>query len=187
MSAPRLRRLQADYDRLLVEFYEHPYVAIQPLGSLPPERYRVTYKLQGAIWDEEREVPKRVTEHVVLITLTDDYPRHEPVCVVESGHFHPNIGEKYGIPNYICIGDVWSPTQELWQTVAKIGEMLQYRIYNVDSPLNPLAARWAMDWEDEYLPLGDRDLLQPEIDINLGDESAAATTVLAPEQLRESS
>src|SRR4051794_13391392 len=103
MTTPRMRRLAADYQRLLVEFYEHPLVHIDALGTAPPERYRVTYRVEGAVWDAERGLPVRAHEHTVLITLNDGYPRKEPECVVESGHFHPNIGLKYGVPDYICI------------------------------------------------------------------------------------
>ncbi len=170
MSRPRLRRLQADYESLLRVYYEHPAVSIEPLTPAPPDRYRIVYRVAGATWDAERGVPVRVHEHHVLLVLPEDYPRHEPVFVVESGHFHPNIGEKYGMPDYVCIGDVWTPTQEIWQIVAKVGEMLQYRIYNVNSPLNPLAARWAMDNED-LLPLGGLDIYLPEIDLCFGPES----------------
>lgn len=168
MSAPRLRRLAADYQRLQEEFYDHPRVHIEPIGPQPPERYRITYDVTSAVWDAERSVPVKAYRHVVLVTLPSDYPRHEPVCVVESGHFHPNIGEKYGIADYICIADVWSPTQELWETVAKIGDILQFKICNPKNPLDSLAARWAMDNED-LLPLSDEPMFQSDVPIVIGN------------------
>jgi ubiquitin-protein ligase len=166
---PRLRRLDADFNRVMIEFMDHPMVHVEPLGPVPPERYHVSYDVPGARWDEATDGPMRCDHFEVLITLTQDYPRREPVCTMLSPVFHPNIGEKYGIDDYICINDVWTPTQELFQVVAKVGEILQYQTYNVDSPLDTLAARWAMDYP-ELLPLGDVTLYQGEAPVVLGDE-----------------
>jgi ubiquitin-protein ligase len=65
--------------------------------------------------------------------------------------FHPNFGE------YVCIADFWSPAQSLADIVMDVGLMLQWQKYNVQSPLNAVAADWAVKHRDE-LPVGTIDL-----------------------------
>ncbi len=67
-----------------------------------------------------------------------DYPRRPPFCRMITPVFHPNID-----PQKICIGDHWSAGQSLAHLVVRIGEMLCYQSYNVQSPLNAKAAAWA--------------------------------------------
>ena len=52
--------------------------------------------------------------------------------------YHPNIA-----PHAICIGDHWSAGESLATLIARIGEIITFQSYNVKSPLNGEAARWA--------------------------------------------
>jgi hypothetical protein len=62
---PRLRRLQADFELIRDVFSGHPHVRVEPLGSrLPPETYRIEYRLRGL-----RLVGEQHTE--VLLTDAD--------------------------------------------------------------------------------------------------------------------
>ena len=90
MSAPRLRRLAADYESVRAEFSGHPHVHIEPLGpQRPPEAYRVTFRVRGLRLDGNQ--PVAVDEHQVEIRLPLGYPREKPLCYALTPVFHPNI------------------------------------------------------------------------------------------------
>src|SRR3954447_234423 len=162
---PRLRRLAADYQALRSEFSGHRHVQIDPLGPLPPEGYRVTYRVPGLRLQGEQPVP--VSEHVVEIRLPLGYPREQPYVVPLTPVFHPNVGEHY------CIADYWSAGEGLVDVVTKVGDMIQYRIFNTRSPLNAVAAYWA-DQHPEVFPVGNVELGQPELEISLTPSASAA-------------
>lgn len=173
---PRQRRLTADAERLRTEFSGHQLVSVQPIGFDPPEQYRVVFRLPGVTLDPASAQPVVTHEHRVLITLPARYPRDKPYCIAETPVFHPNFGAAAG--DEICIGDYWTPSQTLVDIIAKIGDMLQFKTYNVKSPLNAVAAQWVAQ-NEQVFPLGDASLFQAEPEINLGPaaEAAGSTTI----------
>lgn len=162
MSSPRLRRLASDHEALRADFSGHPVVEIEPVGALPPQAYRVSYRVPGLALEGEQ--PVRVEEHRVEIHLPAGYPREQPYCVPLTPIFHPNVGAHY------CINDYWSAGESLSDVVAKIGAMIQYRIYNTKSPLDSTAAYWA-EQHPELFPVGDVDFGQPEVQVEIGERS----------------
>ncbi len=156
----RLRRLYADYQQIRNDFTGHPYVDVQPIRGNPPEAYRVAYHVKGLELDERSNRPRIRTEHVASIYLHRDYPREKPKCVLETPIFHPNFG------SYICIDDYWAAGETLADVIIQIGQMIQYQSYNPKSPLNAVAARWATQ-NDDLFPIGNADLYQPDLDIDL--------------------
>jgi predicted Zn finger-like uncharacterized protein len=138
MSTVRLRRLQADYQRLQEFVKRHPRVElIQAVGS-PPEQYQLQYQIRSLRQKDDRLV--EADTHLVEITLPRNYPRVPPQCRMLTPIFHPNIA-----PHAICIGDHWSAGEPLSSLVARIGELLAYQSYNTKSPLNGEAARWTSE------------------------------------------
>jgi ubiquitin-protein ligase len=165
----RIRRLYADYQKILDEFTGHPHIEVTPIQGDPPEAYQVIYRLIGLRLDRATNRPVRVREHRARIYLHQSYPREKPKCVMDTECFHPNIGP------YICIDDYWAAGESIADVIIQIGEMIQYRNYNTKSPLNPIAARWA-EQNRRLLPVGDVDLYQPDVDIDLlGAPSHAQT------------
>jgi ubiquitin-protein ligase len=166
---PRQRRLQADFQKIMTGFAGHPHVAVEGVGPQPPERYRIIYNVPGLRLGTDNRV-QRVTQHLVEIQLPAGYPREKPYCTVADPVFHPNFGA------HICIADHWSPSQSLLDVIVQIGDMLQYKTFNTRSPLNAVAARWAVEHVDE-LPLAALDLfpLEPEIQLH-----GATNTTPAP-------
>lgn len=165
MSSPRLRRLMADYALIRDEFTGSRYVQVQPVAGNPPERYLVTYRVRGLRWDAQRNCPVEQGLHKADIYLGAEYPREKPKCVMLTEIFHPNFG------SYICIGDHWAAGETLADVIVQIGDMIQYREYNVKSPLNAIAAQWASQ-NRRFLPVGNVELRQgePEIKLSLGPE-----------------
>ena len=150
MSSPRIRRLESEYQNLRLRFDGHPYVSVEPLGVLPPEQYRVVYRVPSLRLDaQNRPVISEVT--VVNFQLPANYPKEKPHAVANEVVFHPNFGD------YVCIADFWSPAQSLVDIILEVGEMLQWQKYNILSPLNAVAADWAVS-QMQNMPVGRIDL-----------------------------
>jgi predicted Zn finger-like uncharacterized protein len=145
MSTVRLRRLTADYEKLYDYVERHRKLKLLEAVGDPPERYQIEYRI-ASLRQVDGEL-QTVKSHRIEITLPRNYPRTAPQCRMLTPIFHPNIA-----PHAICVGDHWSAGEPLWSIVARIGEMIAYQSYNVKSPLNGEAARWAQEHQDE-LPL----------------------------------
>jgi len=171
---PRLRRLQSDYDAVREAFSGHPHVAVQPRGTRrPPESYLVSFRLTGLWLDGEQ--PDYRDEHEVELMLPRGYPAEKPYCVPLTPVFHPNVRD------YFCIADYWAAGTTLVDVIVKLGDMLQWRIYNPASPLDAIAAKWAVEQEPSGLfPVGDVDLGLPDVQVALRAPSTSGAPVLAP-------
>lgn len=154
MSTVRLRRLQADYQKLQDYVNRHPRVQLIQADGDPPERYQVQYQIRSLRQKDDRLV--EADTHLVEIMLPLSYPRTPPQCRMLTPIFHPNIA-----PHAICIGDHWSAGEPLAAIVARIGELIAYQSYNTKSPLNGEAARWTTE-NLEQLPLDAVQMLPEE-------------------------
>jgi ubiquitin-protein ligase len=163
---PRLRRLQSDYELVRETFSGHPHVCVEPRGSrLPPEIYRVEFRLRGIYLKGNQ--PDYRDLHTVEIMLPRNYPAAKPYVVPLAPIFHPNIGE------FFCIADHWAAGTTLADVIANLGDMIQWRVYNVASPLDPIAARWAIEQESAGLfPIDNVDLGVADIDVKILAESS---------------
>jgi ubiquitin-protein ligase len=159
-ESPRSRRLAADCQQLYTAFSGHPFIRVEAVGSQPPEHYRIIYDVPGLWLDPVTNHLVQRGQHVVELFLPLEYPREKPYCTTPNPIWHPNFG------NYICIADYWSPGQALVDVVVQIGEMILFKIYNTSSPLNALAARWAMQ-NGASIPLAEIELLPREPEIRL--------------------
>lgn len=179
---PRLRRLQADFEHVRDVYSGHPHVQITPLGDrLPPEGYKVVYRLRGL--HLEGDQPEVRDVHPVEIMLPLKYPAEKPYAVPLEPIFHPNIRE------YFCVADYWAAGTTLVDVIAKIGDMIQWRIYNPASPLDAIAARWAVEQDGRNLfPIGNVDLGVADFDIALlstGERDAVEVPPPLDAQLRQ--
>lgn len=153
MPSPRLNRLANDYSQLRMRFDGHPNIWVEPVGPHPPEAYNIIFDLPTLVPDPSRPSNKpRVSERtLVSLSLPQGYPKEKPRATTHEPIFHPNFSD------YICIADFWSPAQSLSDIVLDIGQMLQWQKYNIHSPLNAVAAEWAVENADE-LPIGSIDI-----------------------------
>jgi ubiquitin-protein ligase len=149
----RLKRLGADYENIDRAFREHAAIRVIEVEGDPPERYKVEFKLRGIVIQDGKVIPKGT--HLAEIYLPLGYPRQAPQCRMLSPIYHPNIA-----PHAICIGDHWSAGESLAALIARIGEIITFQSYNVKSPLNGEAARWA-EQNVARLPLQKIDLSVP--------------------------
>ena len=157
--SPRQRRVLADWEALRAEYSGHPAITVEAVGPVPPEEYVVTYRVPGLCREGDR--PVVAEEHRVRIQLPLDYPRQAPYCTPITPVFHPNIAD------YVCIGDYWAAGERLVHVIAKVGEMLQYRLFNPSSPLDPVAATYARE-NPQLFPIGNVELGSAEVEIVTG-------------------
>ena len=126
-------------------FKDDSHVDVIPVGTSPAQQYQIVFKvpsLRRLPNNELREVPQTV----VNLYLPAGYPREKPYAEAVDEVFHPNFGK------YICIADFWSPAQSLSDIVVLIGDMLQWKKFNIRSPLNAIAAEWSVEHPQE-IPL----------------------------------
>lgn len=165
---PRLRRLQSDFELVRDVFSGHPHVTVNPVGTrLPPETYHIEYRLRGLFLNGEQ--PEYRDVHEVELMLPRRYPAEKPYAVPTTPIFHPNIRE------YFCIADYWAAGTTLVDVIAKMGDMIQWRIYNIASPLDGIAARWASQQEgSDLLPIGNVDLGVAEVEVEVRSREVEA-------------
>ncbi|MFQ5788289.1 MAG: ubiquitin-conjugating enzyme E2 [Thermodesulfobacteriota bacterium] len=146
----RLKRLYADFQRVSQLFREYSNISIKNIFGKPPEKYQIEYSIKGIRQEAEKIVEQDT--HLVEIVLPRNYPGESPICRMLSPIFHPNIA-----PHVICITDHWTAGESLADLIIRIGEMICYQSYNIKSPLNGEAAKWA-DRNIDRLPLDTVDL-----------------------------
>lgn len=167
---PRQRRLKADFEKIKEEFSDHKYISFKFEENLTgvPERYFFYYRGIKSIKVVEGEDKKKyaeiISEHKIEIYLHIDYPRVKPAAFILTPLFHPNF--RYASPHDICIGDYWASGETLVDIVYQIGDLIMYQAYNIKSPLNGIAAKWARENPD-LLPLATTVIRKPDVQIHI--------------------
>lgn len=172
----RMRRLASDYEQVKKDFAGHKNIIVTPIGDEPPEKYHVTYFVNGIYLLPDGRI-ETLGRHEIEITLHADYPRYKPICKILTPIWHPNFRD-----GQICIGDIWGAGESLSDIIINIGDMIQYKSWNSYSPLSADAAQWAM--ENKHLfPVGNIDLYVADyasskevVEIDLfGDDDSVVT------------
>lgn len=147
----RLRRIASDYEQIKKDFAGHKNIIITPIGDEPPQKYHVTYFVNGIYIQPDGRI-ETLGRHEVEIELHSEYPRYKPICKILTPIWHPNFRD-----GQICIGDIWGAGESLTDIIINIGDMIQYKSWNSFSPLSADAAAWAMD-NKHLFPVGNIDL-----------------------------
>ncbi|MFN6478267.1 ubiquitin-conjugating enzyme E2 [Nostoc sp. DedQUE07] len=122
-----------------------------------PEKYCVLFCCKGLQKLSEYDEPTIRDEHVMEIVFGYDYPSAPPRYVWLTNIWHPNIK-----PPYLCDkGRPFAVSTTLDQICLMVGQMIQYRIYNTEDPLDKDAAKWAAQ-NKKLFPIDTRDLLTGE-------------------------
>lgn len=169
----RMRRLASDWEQVKKDFAGHKNIIVTPIGDEPPEKYHVTYFVNGIYLLPDGRI-ETLGRHEIEITLHADYPRYKPICKILTPIWHPNFRD-----GQICIGDIWGAGESLSDIIINIGDMIQYKSWNSYSPLSADAAQWAMD-NKHLFPVGNIDLYvadyasaKDSVEIDLFDESGS--------------
>ena len=159
----RMRRIASDWEQVRKDFAGHKYISVTPIGTEPPEKYHVTYFVNGLYLLPDGRI-ETLARHEIEITLHAEYPRYKPICKILTPIWHPNFRD-----GQICIGDIWGAGESLTDIIINIGDMIQYKSWNSFSPLSADAAKWAI--ENKHLfPVGTADL-------NIADYASASDSV----------
>ena len=159
----RMRRIASDWEQVSKDFTGHKNIIVTPVGTEPPERYHVTYFVNGIYLLPDGRV-ETLARHEVEITLHSEYPRYKPICKILTPIWHPNFRD-----GQICIGDIWGAGESLTDIIVNIGDMIQYKSWNSFSPLSADAAKWAI--ENKHLfPVGN-------VDLNITDYASASSNI----------
>jgi len=148
----RLQRLYNDYQELSQFLDTHHNITLRNASGDPPEKYQIEYNLKGLELSAGKIIVRRT--HLAEIFLPLDYPTVEPKCRMLTPVFHPNIS-----PQVICHTDNWAAGESLVDVVVRIGEMISYQSYNIKSPRNGEAARWA-EANIHQFPIDDVDFMK---------------------------
>lgn len=159
----RMRRIASDYEQIKKDFAGHKNIIVTPIGEEPPEKYHVTYFVNGIYLLPDGRIETQ-GRHEVEITLHADYPRYKPICKILTPIWHPNFRD-----GQICIGDIWGAGESLSDIIINIGDMIQYKSWNSYSPLSADAAKWAMD-NKHLFPVGN-------VELHIADYASAKDTV----------
>lgn len=165
----RMRRLASDWEQIQKDFAGHKNIIVTPEGTEPPEKYHVTYFVNGIYLLPDGRI-ETLGRHEVEITLHADYPRYKPICKILTPIWHPNFRD-----GQICIGDIWGAGESLTDIIINIGDMIQYKSWNSSSPLSADAADWALQ-NKHLFPVGTIDLYiadkgsENNVEIDLLDE-----------------
>ena len=162
-TTARLRRLAADWEQVHKDFAGHKNIIVTPEGGDPPEKYHVTYLVNG-IYLAPNGAVQTLNRHEVEIILHSDYPRYKPLCKLLTPIWHPNFRD-----GQICIGDIWGAGESLSDIIINIGDMIQYKSWNSYSPLSADAAKWAIENRGMF-PVGN-------INLHVADYASAKDTV----------
>ena len=176
----RMRRLLSDYEQVKKDFAGHKNIIVTPIGDDMPEKYHVTYFVNGIYLLPDGRI-ETLGRHEIEITLHAEYPRYKPICKIMTPIWHPNFRD-----GQICIGDIWGAGESLSDIIINIGDMIQYKSWNSYSPLSADAAQWAM--ENKHLfPVGNIELYVADysaskqaVEIDLFDENGAVVSEEAP-------
>ncbi len=150
----REKRLKKDYEAMANLHRLSALVDVEFIGSRS-EKYKVIYHCKSFIWLENNKAPSYSNRHELEIYLHKEYPRRPPALKWLTNIFHPNIlpPQKNG---GVCIG-WWTAAETLDSLCIRIGEMLQYKTFNLKDPLDEDAAAWISNNMD-ILPVDNRSL-----------------------------
>ena len=172
----RMRRLLSDYSQIKKDFAGHKNIIVTPIGEEPPEKYHVTYFVNGIYLLPDGRI-ETLGRHEIEITLHAEYPRYKPLCRILTPIWHPNFRD-----GQICIGDIWGAGESLSDIIINIGDMIQYKSWNSFSPLSADAAQWAME-NKHIFPVGNIDLYVADyasskevVEIDLFDDDGSVVT-----------
>ena len=119
-----------------------------------PEKYLIAFRCNGLRKPSETDEPEEIDEQAMEVVFGYDYPSVPPRYVWLTHIWHPNIN-----PPYLCTtGRPFAISTSLDQICLMVGQMIQYRNYNIEDPLNKEAAQWAAQNKHRF-PIDTRDLI----------------------------
>jgi ubiquitin-protein ligase len=121
----------------------------------PPGKYLIRYSCTGLLEPEaEGDEPLTSNSHMMTVIFGYDFPAKPPILIWYTPIWHPN----FATPHVCTQGRPFSAGVSLNRIVLTVGEMIQYRNYNLADPLNLKAREWAQQ-NTHLFPVDNRDLV----------------------------
>ncbi len=168
----RMQQRQYDYSRVMKLFQTHSYISIKEVVGTPPDKYYITYHVDGLTQTGKSIEAKG--EHTVEIALPERYPSEPPKARMVTTLFHPNVSV-----DRIDLKGIWTRETPLADCIVRIGELIAFQRYETDEPLNGEAAQWALR-NKSLLPLSDVELGYGESEENFNAFLETKTDIEAP-------
>lgn len=133
-------------NHLTVEEYE------QHFPNSAPDKYMIGYSCTGLEKNGDDVAPSN--RHFMSVIFGYDFPGKPPKLIWYTPIWHPNFSTPY-----VCTqGRPFAASVHLDRIVRMVGEMVQYRNYNLDSVLNHEAKVWT-EQNRHRLPVDNRDIV----------------------------
>lgn len=129
-------QLEAINQEITQSFSDDPRITVVPVDGNPPDKYEVTYNLEGLQKSDEGSIEK-ADSHTIVVSIPFGYPHFPPSCKPKSPIFHPDFD-----PAAICIGDFWEKNRSVVDLITHIGEMITGTFYSTSNAFNEEAAQW---------------------------------------------
>jgi ubiquitin-protein ligase len=129
-------QLETIHQELTQTFGDGEMISIVALDGNPPDKYEVTYQVEGLQKNTSDEI-ETVNGHTITLSIPFGYPHFPPSCKPKSPIFHPDFD-----PAAICIGDFWEKNRSIIDLIRHIGEMITGRFYSTSNAFNEEAAQW---------------------------------------------
>ncbi|MEJ2057813.1 MAG: ubiquitin-conjugating enzyme E2, partial [Desulfofustis sp.] len=129
-------QLEAIRQEITHAFSDDSRISIAAADGNPPEKYEVTYLVEGLQKTESGTIEK-TDRHTITISIPFGYPHFPPSCKPKSPIFHPDFD-----PAAICIGDFWEKNRSIVDLIRHIGEMITGAYYSTTNAFNEEAAQW---------------------------------------------
>ena len=128
----------------------------QRFPNSAPDKYLINYSCTGLV--KSGEEVQASNEHWMSVIFGYDFPGRPPKLIWYTPIWHPNFSTPY-----VCTqGRPVAAGIHLDRIVRMVGEMVQYRNYNLESPLNYEAKEWTRENRD-LLPVDDRDIVDSRL------------------------
>jgi hypothetical protein len=153
-DSPRVRRLRSDLRVLEALRADSTILDYQAHGD-PPEAYVVLFRGRGLAPPDESGEPQIRELHEVSIRLGASYPCVKPELEWQTPIFHPNIS----FAGLVCLGGIgkhWVPSLNLDELCEMLWDMIRYKNFDIGSPYNWDAAKWAQRQPKSRFPLDPR-------------------------------
>lgn len=142
--------LTDSYRQLKEQFSSHSVIGVTPIKGNPPDRYEITYNINGLSKTGTGDIVE-LAAHSIELTIPFGFPHFPPSCKPLSSTYHPDFD-----PAAICLGDFWSQDSQLSDLIIHIGQMINGEIYSTTNAFNVDASTWYNSHPDIF-PLAEID------------------------------
>jgi len=149
--ATATKQLEAIHQEISERFDQNSSITVSPLEGDPPEKYEITYHINGVYRNESGEIQEK-DSHSITISIPFGFPHFPPSCKPTSGIFHPDFD-----PAAICIGDFWEKDRSISDLIIHIGQMISGSVFSTSNAFDEEALTWYKN-NSSRLPFDSTDL-----------------------------